>query len=677
MKNLLKLSLLAVLAVAGASCAKEKTETLPTFELGEVTLAEDEKSATVEVVPSGNAEELHWTCVEQGGPEYENGAILRGEKFVITLPNIKLDTDYKLSVYVRNSVGQSQPIVKEFNFKTEELIPELAQIKLLNSTIITADVRVIKSVKCSKYTVTLMKKWETVTLDENGDPLETPTKKEMFDEASFVEQSDRTVAAHEELAKGDAGDQFKMFAAYPMETKTADFGEYNLVRGNNLKTRPNDYAGVPIEAGEEYVIAVCAYDAEGGHEVYTQDITIPETSPVKGTVDMKIELLNVDKSFSKVTAKFTADAGCKRIFYGISVPDEWNNVGSQDMTTMTNSEFEKCLMTLSLGQAHIYNGPIEAVLKDNIVPGARRVIWAIGVDAAGNIGKVDRAFFTAPRYSPKGKASITSVDKMENAADCKSVSVTVSLSENAKKLRVLAASDVDWSAYSSDTNYWLYLPAEDGGGVYNEYDVVDGKATFQVRFINDDNRKSYFIFAAAVDENGDLSYSKNLVSTYTNWSLSSWPIPVKEDESFALDGKGEVSVAVSEKFVQSSFDGDSYKADFTITPGANAAAVYCIPFVWDTSEYATIDKYIAETYKKKSDFPTSSMFYKKFTGTDPVKFLNKQGMEKFDEAYGGNVVLFFTEDTDGKIKFHGIHKFGSVCGDSTTPVDGTVPSYSK
>lgn len=677
MKNLLKLSLLAVLAVAGASCAKEKTETLPTFELGEVTLAEDEKSATVEVVPSGNAEELHWTCVEQGGPEYENGAILRGEKFVITLPNIKLDTDYKLSVYVRNSAGQSQPVVKEFNFKTEELIPELAQIKLLNSTIITADVRVIKSVKCSKYTVTLMKKWETVTLDENGNPLETPAKKEMFDEASFVEQSDRTVAAHEELAKGDAGDQFKMFAAYPMETKTADFGEYNLVRGNNLKTRPNDYAGVPIEAGEEYVIAVCAYDAEGGHEVYTQDITIPETSPVKGTVDMKIELLDVDKSFSKVTARFTADAGCKRIFYGISVPDEWNSIGSQDMTTMTNYEFEKCLMTLSLGQAHIYNGPIEAVLKDNIIPGARRVIWAIGVDAAGNIGKVDRAFFTAPRYSPKGKATITSVDKMENAADCKSVSVTVSLSENAKKIRVLAASDVDWSAYSSDTNYWLYLPAEDGGGVYNEYDVVDGKATFQVRFINDDNRKSYFIFAAAVDENGDLSYSKNLVSTYTNWSLSSWPIPVKEDESFALDGKGEVSIAVSEKFVQSSFDGDSYKADFTITPGANAAAVYCIPFVWDTSEYATIDKYIAETYKKKSDFPTSSMFYKKFTGTEAVKFLNKQGMEKFDEAYGGNVVLFFTEDTDGKIKFHGIHKFGSVCGDSTTPVDGTVPAYSK
>lgn len=372
MKNLLKLSLLAVLAVAGASCAKEKTETLPTFELGEVTLAEDEKSATVEVIPSGNAEELHWTCVEQDGPEYENGAILRGEKFVITLPNIKLDTDYKLSVYVRNSAGQSQPIVKEFNFKTEELIPELAQIKLLNSTIITADVRVIKSVKCSKYTVTLMKKWETVTLDENGNPLETPTKKEMFDEASFVEQSDRTVAAHEELAKGDAGDQFKMFAAYPMETKTADFGEYNLVRGNNLKTRPDEYAGVPIEAGEEYVIAVCAYDAEGGHEVYTQDITIPETSPVKGTVDMKIELLDVDKSFSKVTARFTADAGCKRIFYGISVPDEWNNAGSQDMTTMTNSEFEKCLMTLSLGQAHIYNGPIEAVLKDNIIPGARR-----------------------------------------------------------------------------------------------------------------------------------------------------------------------------------------------------------------------------------------------------------------------------------------------------------------
>ena len=114
-----------------------------------------------------------------------------------------------------------------------------------------------------------------------------------------------------------------------------------------------------------------------------------------------------------------------------------------------------------------------------------------------------------------------------------------------------------------------------------------------------------------------------------------------------------------------------------MTPGANAAAVYCIQYVWDPSEYDTIDKYIADTYKKKSDFPTGSMFYKKFTDGGTVMFLNKQGMEKFDESYGGPIVLFFTEDTDGKIKFHGFHKFGSVCGDSTTPVDGTVPSYSK
>lgn len=677
MKNLLKLSLLAVLTVAGASCAKEKTETLPTFELGEVTLSEDEKSATVEVIPSGNAEEIHWTCEEQGGLEYENGAILRDEKFVITLPNIKLDTDYKLSAYVRNSVGQSQPIVKEFIFRTEELIPELAQIKLLNSTIITADVRVIKSVKCSKYTVTLMKRWETVTVDGEGNELETPEKRELFKEDSFVEQSDRTVAAHEEFAKGDKGDQFKMFAVYPLETKTADFGEYNLLRGNNLKTRPNDYQGVPIEAGEEYVVAVCAYDAEGGHEVYTEYITIPETSPIKGTVDMKVELLDVDKSYSKVTARFTADAGCKRIFYGISVPDEWDDAGSQDMTTMTNYEFEKCLMKLSLGQAHIYNGPIEAVMKDNIMPGARRVIWAIGVDAAGNIGKVDRAFFTAPRYSPKGKATITSVDKMENAKDCKSVSVTVTLSDNAKKIRVLAAADVDWGAYASNVNYWLYLPAEDGGGVYSEYDVVNGSVTFPVRFVTSEERKSYFIFAAAVDENGDLSNGTNLVSKFSSWSMSSWPIPTPEDEKFTLDGKGEISVAVSEKFVLSSFEGNYYNANFTVTPGANAAAVYCIQYVWDTFDYDTIDEYIADTYKKKSDFSTEPMYYKKFTDGGTVMFINKHGMEKFDESNGGPIVLFFTEDTDGKIKFHGFHKFGSVCGNSTTPVDGTVPSYSK
>ena len=219
--------------------------------------------------------------------------------------------------------------------------------------------------------------------------------------------------------------------------------------------------------------------------------------------------------------------------------------------------------------------------------------------------------------------------------------------------------------------------AEDGGGVYSEYDVVNGIVTFPVRFVTSEDRKSYFIFAAAVDENGDLSKGINLVSKFSSWSMTSWPIPTPEDEKFALNGKGEISVAVSEKFVQSSFDGDSYKADFTVTPGANAAAVYCIQYVWDTFDYDTIDEYIADTYKKKSDFPTNPMFYKKFTDGGTVTFLKKQGMEKFDESNGGPIVMFFTEDTDGKIKFHGFHKFGSVCGDSTTPVDGTVPSYSK
>lgn len=675
MRNLLKLSLLAVLAVAGVSCSKEKTETLPSLELGEVTLSEDEKSAVVEVVPSGNAEELHWTCVEDGGLEYENGAILRDGNYSITLPNIKLDTDYKLTVYTQNSAGKSQPVVKEFNFRTEELIPELAQIQYLNSTIVTLDVRVIKSVKCSKYTVTLMKKWEEVDLDDEGNPLPEPIKKENFDEASFREQSDRTVAAYDEYAKYKAGDssadEFKMFAVYPLESKTSDFGEYNLLQSTNLKNHPGEYAGVPIEAGEEYVVAVCAYDAEGNSEVYTQDVTIPTTSPVKGTVDMSIELLDVDKSYSKVKARFTADAGCKRIFYGISVPDEWGDEGSQDMTTMTNAEFEKCLMTLALGQAHIYNGPIEAELKDNIMPGVRRVIWAIGVDAAGNIGKVDRAFFTAPSYRPQGSETVTSVDKMENAADGKSVNVTVSVSDGAKKLRVLAAADVDWTAYSSNCNYWLYLPAEDGGGVYNEYDVVGGKVTFPVKFVTGEDRKAYYIYGAAMDADGNLGYGVNLVYRY-NYEFT-WPIPSEGgDTGIVFDGTGALDVKIESENISAMDQEAKYK--FTVTRGAGTKAAYYAKVANVAPSQITDDNIIAALADRYYEVKDDLVKLSDFSSSDTVTYgpnLNTTFYTAYVTSYGGgDVALFISEDNDGKLRIAAMFYAGGV--DQGSETGGTI-----
>ena len=125
----------ALLAMLGVGCSEStpETPTIPSVEVGEVTLSSDETSASVEVIPSANTAELHWTCVEDGGVEYENGTITN-EKLTITLPGIKLDTEYTLTVWAKNEAGESKKVVKTFNFKEEEILKELVKIEQVNAT---------------------------------------------------------------------------------------------------------------------------------------------------------------------------------------------------------------------------------------------------------------------------------------------------------------------------------------------------------------------------------------------------------------------------------------------------------------------------------------------------------------------------------------------------------------
>lgn len=687
MRTFLKSSLVAMLAMAViASCKDDNTEpveptpepTAPTLEVGEVTLSEDEKSATVEVTPSENAEELHWTCVEDGGAEYENGRIARGEKYTITLPNIKLDTDYKFTVWTANEVGESEKVVKDFRFNADEIMSELAEIQLINSTFATIDVKVVKSVKCSRYVVGAGKKYDIQYLDESGNTLPEPIKTERF-LSTFEEQAKTSAAAYDEYAKGEAGDVWKMYAPFIVSTQTDSYGEYNLLLARNIMNRPGEYEGLKLEAGEEYVVAVYAYDAEGNGTLYSYDLTLPTTSPVKGTVDMSVTFKNVSTSYTKVEATITADAGCKRIFYGISDPASYG--GSKNMEEMSNSEFEACLLTLNLGQSRLYTGPIDVTLRDNIAPGESRVVWAMGVDANGNIGKIERAFFHAPTYSAKGTGKIVTVDSMANSEDGKYLNISLTTS-GAKSVRILAYPDVDWnqSQLRYKIDYYLYLPSEDGGGFYQEFPVKDDKCDIKIEFLKGNGRSNYYLYAAAVDANGALSYNKNLCSTYSSYSYSVWPIPSDVVEGWTFDGKGEVTVSIaSEEFLTgSSFDPElSAKYKFSVAKGANTSAVYYIKLAGTGKDHVAskVETLIEALYDTPDDLPSASWYYQQFTSSETVtfgannftKFLNK-----YDATNGGDIAAFLTVDTDGKYKVAALCLPGGWNDDGTTTTSGQI-----
>ncbi len=653
MKNLLKVSMFALLAIFGASCHDDDAEAeKPSVEVGEVTLGGDELSATVEVFPSQNAKELHWTCAEDQGASYENGTVINGEPYTITLPNIKLDTYYTLTVYVKNGAGQSEIVEREFCFKQEDILDELVDFKRINVTPITLDVDIVKSIKCSKYVIGAMKKYQTVNYDESGNPLSEPTQKELFDEDSFIEQAERSVEAYDKYAQGGSSDY--LLPPYIMATSSNSFGEYNLVKSKNLNADPEACQGLNIEAGETYVVAVYAYDAEGEGTLYTTDVEIPTEAQINGTADISIEFQNLETSYDKVTATITAGYGCKRIFYGISVPDSWG--GDKDMRQMSNAEFEKAIMSLALGQSHLYNDPVTVELKDNIAPGEERVVWAIAIDEKGNIGKIDRAFFTAPQYKATGKGKITGAT-FANAEDKKSVHITVSADENAKKVRILPYDTMmDWN--STTLNYMFYQDAKDSG--WREFEVTNGKVEGDFRFI--DGRTSVYYYAATVDADGNVSMGVNIVYQY--YSLPNgkwdryWEIPKPDaGEDLTFTGTGEITVSVTENKVESTFDGNYTECNFTITKGANTIAVY--RFFSDGIKTNAIESYLKEEYPTVDELPTSSMTYKVFGDSNTVTYSSQyyEGQE-YDTAWGGYIVMFVTVDTNHKYKVAAIYKAG-------------------
>lgn len=665
MKNFFKVSLIALLAVGGFACTdddelneSQRPKTAPTVEVGEVTLCDDEQSATVEVIPSENTEELHWACVEEDGVEYENGKITN-EKDTLKLPGIKLDTNYTLTVYTKNSVGKSEQVVRQFIFKKEDILKELVEIKVVNTTVVTMDIDVVKSAKCSKYVIGGIKKLGAN--DKDGNPTI------LYTDDSFKDQAESSVAAYDEYAKGASGETYLMKPAFVMATQSGRYGEYNLRKNRNLSTDPNGFDGLPVESGETYVVAVYAYDAEGNATLYKEEVTLPTSSPVAGTVDIAIKVNNPTTAYNSVDVTITAGSGCRRLFYGISSPTGWSSTGGgQDMRKMSNAEFEKCVMSLTLGQATIYDGPINDVLKDNINPGSERVIWAIGIDENGNIGKIDRVFFTAPAYKANGNGAITSVTLAETS-DKTALQIDLAVNSSTKKVRIIDGRKADIEEQMKNLDYFFYLSKADGSS-WREFDVTDGKVSATLDFlpIYGSYNTQYF-FAAAVDANGNLSKNVNLVKAYDS-SKEAWPIPTAEPESkMTFDGTGEMTITLAkETYTEpSDFSNGGWKANFNVTKGANTVALRFITIA--NGLVSDIESTLKDDYSD-GILPTGSMFYKKFADdTSTIYWYNKLFSNAYDESKGGGIGVFISEDTNGKYKIVAYYTAGS----------GKITTYTK
>lgn len=674
MKKNVKHLAIAFFAMLGVGCSEltPETPTLPSVEVGEVTLSDDETSASVEVIPSANSAELHWICVEDGGVEYENGTITN-ETTRISLPGIKLDTEYTLTVWTKNAAGESKKVVKTFNFKAEEILKELVEIEQVNATSITMAVRVTKSVKCSRFVIGAQKKLMK-QVNEDGSSEMVP----FFKGDDFIKQAETSLAAEDEFKKGESGDHYKMFCPYLVSAKSGIYSDFEFKYAQYLD-RDQESTGVEIEAGETYVIAVYAVDAEGKGKLYTMDYTAAEKTEVKGAVDIRVEFIDMANSYTEANVRITAGSDCKRVFYGISVPDEYNGAGSPDMEKMSNAEFEEVLLQLGLGRSHAYNGlPLEVTLRDNIEQGVRRVVWAIGVDEQGNIGKVERAYFQAPKYSPKGIGRMTSYD-FTDADDKNSVNITLGVDGNTKAIRLLPFTMNDFQSFRDRIDWLMFLTGTEA--MYTEYPVEDGKVEINFEYHAGDRETNqvYYFFAATVDADGNIGKNENIVQKKYGYSKMYWEVPQIEsaDNALTFDGTGAATVTMKETIYNPENDWELPYAQtlFTVTFGANTKAVYYFKFASalpNPDIEALLKDLCGDNKKKLAGEAYCSL---EVSGTLPQNYFtrfNTAYTPDITDEYGsaGDCAAFVTEDNDGNFKVVAIYYAGGIKNGTT--YDGSL-----
>ncbi|MGN0190654.1 MAG: hypothetical protein ACI39U_03275, partial [Candidatus Cryptobacteroides sp.] len=403
----------------------------------------------------------------------------------------------------------------------------------------------------------------------------------------------------------------------------------------------------------------------------TMDYTAAEKTEVKGTVDIRVDFIDPETSYTEVNALITAGSDCKRVFYGISVPDEYAGAGSPDMEKMSNSEFEEVLLQLALGHSHAYNGPMKVTLKDNIEQGVRRVVWAIGIDEEGNIGKVERAFFTAPQYSPKGVGRFTSYD-FGQAEDKNSVNITLGVNDKAVAVRFLPLSMMDNDKFSSRIDWLMFLTGTEA--MYTEYEVNDGIAEINFEYpINREVEQYYYFWAATVDAAGNISSNENIVEKKYGSSQTYWVVPAIEtdDDELTFEGTGAATVTMTEEF-KSEWDGDYTQTQFTVTFETGTQAVHYFKFP-NVAPNPDVEALIKEACEDKKNMVKDVANYTlKANGTlpDPSdKFFpkyfftfNTPYTPDAPDEYGaaGDCAAFVTEDTDGNFKIVAIYYAGGV-----------------
>lgn len=597
-------------AIQSDEVAKEYSFELsvPTISVSKPQFDDAKMEVTFKVTPSEDTDHWFWGT-KDGESTREEGAEPKSVSF-----KVEYDVAYTFEFVAANKADvTNEPTVVEFT-----VISPVADIAIENLTAYTLDAVVTKKEHCVRYVAGAV---HTSAFDRN----------------LFIEQAQASLNP----------DPSYPFAVFNSATESRTFSEQDLVR--NSRTDSDENAGIILLPDTSFTIAVYGEDADGNYNVVTKEVIIPKAE-INGDLGITIAMNEITETSASATV--TADAPCK-VLFGLYDPaiadsDTDNPFVFEDAT---DDEIKSFFATTVQAVPTVYTEPITTTLNNRLEIDHKYYAYAIAINA-GKIGQVAYTSFTTKRPTLTGVAQITAAT-IEAQTSHETLTVKVTPDANATKVRIYAAPTADHSAYADNLDYVM-----DADGYQNyreEYAIVDGVATAQIDIYHPGD--NYYIYASAVDSTGHAGPIV-CVSRMAGYDTDYYTTieEVVEEGALSYYGTGTAVLTASE------ISEVEERVSVTLTAtefSSNVATVWfmrlssCMIDDIESRVKANLAEY-AETGKVKGSVKsvTEGEAYKYVDDLSNSFNPKYDALLKYDNSFGGDIVVMVILDTAGKVNIH-------------------------
>jgi hypothetical protein len=599
-------------AIVGDVVTKECSfkPSVPTIAVSKPNFDEAAMKVSFDVTPSEDTD--HWYYGIYDDAEDAKYTVVKDNKAQTVSFDVEYNKDYKFIFRAENALNEGEEKFGEFY-----VIGSVAYIAIENLTAYSLDAVITKKEHCVRYVAGIV---HTSAYDRN----------------IFVEQAQTSLNP----------DPSYPFAIFNSATESRTFSEQDLVR--NSRTDSDENAGIILLPKTSYTIAVYGEDAKGNYTVTTKEVTIPEVE-LNGTTAISVEVSNVDLTSADATV--TTEVGAK-VLTGYIDPAlaKADTEKPFDFEGKSEAEVKAYIASVVKGVPTVYAEPFTYNLSQLFANDTEYVAYAIAIKD-GKVGEVAYTTFRTLRPSLSGVAKVTAAE-IEPQTSHETLTVKLTVDENATKVRLYAAPASDHSAYAD--NLTFIMDAKEYQNYREEYDIVDGVATCVVNIYHP--TANYYMYASAVDANG---YAGEMVCVATLAGLETEYVTTIAEviEEGSLSYKGTGDATLTGKVIEV-VQGEELRVHISLTAtnfSDNVDKAWFIRFNGKTddveaqvkealSEYAETKRVIGSYKIAKEDWEVK--YVDGGSDWDP----KYEALQSYDASWGGDIIVMVILDTDGKVK---------------------------